>query len=209
MPLTIVLNTLYSSKGREREWETAERCILAHFVRMGFEKDGVEVATGGMAKTAQYYTGAILLWTLASGTASSPPITFIALTQRTRDWLRKGESGKHPRELGKHPGEFDEHTKGIRDLELTCQHHMCCEPRQPGNDKTSPMRQPRAPSRREERRRGRMIQPRQSASMANSERPNHNKLTIRNDNDNDNDDDNDDNDDNDLTDEGGDATTAG
>ncbi|KAH9030228.1 hypothetical protein EDB83DRAFT_2525991 [Lactarius deliciosus] len=45
MPLTIVLNTLYSSKGREQERETAKRRILAHFVRMGFEKDGVEVAT--------------------------------------------------------------------------------------------------------------------------------------------------------------------
>ncbi|KAH9023857.1 hypothetical protein EDB85DRAFT_1894618 [Lactarius pseudohatsudake] len=45
MPLTIVLNTLYSSKGREREREAAKRHILAHFVRMGLEKDGVEVAT--------------------------------------------------------------------------------------------------------------------------------------------------------------------
>ncbi|KAH9083394.1 hypothetical protein EDB83DRAFT_2309393 [Lactarius deliciosus] len=49
---------------------------------------------GGMAKTAQYYTGAILLWTLASGTASSPPITFIALMQQTRDWLRKAPSSE-------------------------------------------------------------------------------------------------------------------
>ncbi|KAH9073360.1 hypothetical protein EDB83DRAFT_2312719 [Lactarius deliciosus] len=45
MPLTIVLNTLYSSKGCKQEWETAESRILAHFVRMGFEKNGVEVAT--------------------------------------------------------------------------------------------------------------------------------------------------------------------
>jgi hypothetical protein len=45
MCLTVILDTLYSSKGRERERETAKRHILAHFVRMGLEKDGVEVAT--------------------------------------------------------------------------------------------------------------------------------------------------------------------
>ncbi|KAH9014466.1 hypothetical protein EDB85DRAFT_1899195 [Lactarius pseudohatsudake] len=218
MPLTIVLNTLYSSKGREREREAAKRHILAHFVRMGLKKDGVEVATarnigwhgeGGVVRYGGHLMVDFSKW---SGRFTTEHIYRM-------DAAYEATRAQHIADQGSHLCEVLRHTEARTT--------MCdrLRPPNPRAERATNRRRHTHPSHKcDSNSTGTTMTAMTpaagvtSGSMANYEQLNHDKVTTRNDNNNNNDNNDNDNNDNDndnndnndnMADDDGDATTAG